>query len=197
MNFGLSNMSNSINNQLMYFIEQCTNTITDLSDDNTTHEGVAAFKSKLETTKDKVFTPTQLPVISKLKSVAETPFTFNFSEISTQLKWRPSPRTDPNAEVIALSVFNEMLNLGGLVAGLMFMSPNQIYPEHKHPPQEIYFVLSGTASWLYGGNTEYQQQKPGDIIYNHPQDMHGMKTGDEALLALYFLWGDKTQGYSF
>ena len=89
-----------------------------------------------------------------------------------------------------------MLKLEKIVAGLMFMTPNQIYPEHQHAPQEVYFVLSGTASWLYGGNEEYQQQKPGDVIYNHPHDLHGIKTQDESLLALYFLWGNNAEGYS-
>jgi quercetin dioxygenase-like cupin family protein len=58
-------------------------------------------------------------------------------------------------------------------------------------------VLSGTASWLYGGHESYREQKPGDIIYNHPGDLHGMKTEKEPLLALYFLWGNKTKGYSY
>ena len=190
-------MSNSITNELVYFLKQCNNTISDLAQNNKINEGVTAFKSKLEATSAKDFTLSDLPVTSTLGSIAVTPYTFNFHEIAHQLKWRPSPRTDPNAEVKALSSLNQMLDLGDLVAGLMFMSPNLIYPEHKHPPQEIYFILSGTALWLHGGNEDYQQQKPGDIIYNHPHDMHGMKTENEALLALYFLWGDKTKGYSY
>ncbi len=47
--------------------------------------------------------------------------------------------------------------------------------------------LSGTASWLYGGEETYREQQPGDIIYNNPRDLHGIKTQNESLLALYLL----------
>ncbi len=152
---------------------------------------------KLDKAISRDFTPTQLPVLTELDSIIESPYTFNFHKIAADLKWRPSPRADFNAQVMALSTINEMLNLGDLVAGLMFMTPNQVYPEHQHAPQELYFVLSGTASWLYGGNEVYKQQQPGDVIYNHPRDLHGMRTQNEYLLALYFLWGNKAKGYSY
>ena len=190
-------MSSSITNELIYFAKQCTDIIPELTDNPVTLEGVDAFNVKLAEASAREFSPQQFPVLSELDSIAESPYTFNFHQIASQLKWRPSPRTDSEAKVIALCSFNEMLNLGNVVAGLMFMTPDQIYPEHQHAPQEVYFILSGNASWLYGGNENYFQQKPGDVVYNHPRDMHGMKTESESLLALYFLWGDKAQSYSY
>ena len=190
-------MSNSVTNDLAHFAKQCLGEISQLAEDEIVQEGVTKFQLKLEQTTGKSFAQTQFPVQSKLDGIAKTPYTFNFHEIAQQLKWRPSPRTDSEAKVIALCSFNEMLKLGDLVAGLMFMTPNQIYPEHKHPPQEVYFVLAGTACWLYGGEKEYRQQKPGDVIYNHSHDLHGMKTQNESLLALYFLWGNKAKVYNY
>ncbi len=190
-------MTHSINNNLVYFLKQCANSIATQTDDEIVRKGVAEFNKKIENSSAKNFAPTQLSVSKELGGIAKTPYSFDFHEIATELKWRPSPRADYDAEVMALCSFNEMLNLGDLVAGLMFMTPNQIYPEHQHAPQEVYFVLSGTASWLYGGEEIYRQQKPGDIIYNHSRDLHGMKTQNESLLALYFLWGNKAKGYSY
>jgi len=190
-------MNNLVNADLIHFLKQCANAISVQIDDEIIQEGTTEFSLKLDKAIARDFTPTQLPVLTELDSIIESSYTFNFHEIATKLKWRPSPRTDYDAKVMALSTLNEMLDLNGLVAGLMFMTPNQIYPEHKHPPQEVYFVLSGTAWWLHGGRNDYQQQKPGDIIYNHPHDLHGMKTEDEPLLALYFLWGNRTKGYSY
>ena len=190
-------MNNSIHDDLISFLKKCTDSISSLSKDEHIQEGITKFNSRLKKASNKDFITPEFPVMNKLDSVTESPYLYNFNEIASKLKWRPSPRTDPDAEVIALCSFNEMLNLGDLLAGFMFMTPNQIYPEHGHPPQEVYFVLSGTASWLYGGEETYRQQQPGDIIYNNPKDLHGMKTQNEPLLALYFLWGNKTEGYSY
>ncbi len=190
-------MSNSVTNDLAHFLMQCNDAIANQTNDEIIQEGVTEFRLKLKKTSARNFTSKLLPVLTELDNIPESPYTYNFHEIAAKLKWRPSPRADFDAEVMALSTLNEMLNLGDLVAGLMFMTPNQIYPEHKHPPQEVYFVLSGTAWWLYGGEKEYRQQKPGDVIYNHSHDLHGMKTESEPLLALYFLWGNKTKGYSY
>ncbi len=190
-------MNNSKHDDLLHFLKQCANAISAESQDELILEGTSLLNVRVDNAIQRDFTIPEFPVLDKLKDIIESPYLFNFQEIATNLKWRPSPRTDPDAKVIALSSFNEMLKLGDLVAGFMFMTPNQIYPEHRHPPQEVYFVLSGKASWLYGGNEEYQQQQAGDIIYNHPNDLHGMKTEDEPLLAMYFLWGNKAGGYSF
>lgn len=190
-------MKLSIHDDLIQFSKQCANAISATSTADLIQDGVTHLGSRLDSATPKDFIPPNLPVVSQVKNVTGSPFLFNYDEIAADIKWRPSPRADFDAEVMALCSFNEMLKLGDVVAGLMFMTPNQIYPEHRHSPQEVYFVLSGSASWLYGGNKEYQQQQPGDVIYNHPNDLHGMKTGNEALLAFYFLWGDAAAKYSF
>ena len=190
-------MNDSINSELIHFLKQCTAAISVKTDKEHIQNGINEFNLRLDEAIAKDFESMQLPVLTELDTIARSPYTFNFHEIAHKLKWRPSPRADFDAEVMSLSTLNEMIDLNGLVAGLLFMTPNQIYPEHKHPPQEVYFVLSGTASWLYGGKKEYQQQIPGDVIYNHSGVLHGMKTESEPLLALYFLWGNKTKGYSY
>ena len=190
-------MKHSIHDDLIQFSKQCANAISAESSNKLIQDGVTHLNLRLDESIHKDFDLPEFPVLSQLSSVIESPFLFNFDEIAADLKWRPSPRADYDAEVMALSSFNEMLKLGNVVAGLMFMTPNQIYPEHKHAPQEVYFVLSGRASWLYGGNTEYQQQGAGDVVYNHPNDLHGMKTDNEALLAFYFLWGNSAAKYSY
>lgn len=190
-------MKNCANKELVRFLVNCTDLISSKTDDKILLDGNAEFLSKLKDPIIKKHEQKQVPVLSKLNMLAKTPYTFNFHDIANELTWRPSPRTDYEANFIALSSINEMLNLGGLVAGFLFMTPNQVYPEHSHNPQEFYFILSGNANWLYGDEKEYKEHKPGDLIYNRPNDLHGIKTENESLLALYLLWGNNVKDYSF
>lgn len=186
-----------MNNDLVNFLLKCADSILELAEDAVSEEAAIELKAKLQKTKYKEFNTQHYPAIDLLDGISKTPYTFNFDQIATQLKWRSSPRTDFDVECIAISTINEMLNLDGLLAGLMFMSPNQIYPEHQHKPQELYFILSGSALWFHGGKKGYHWRKPGDILYNHPNDKHGIKTEEQSLLALYLLWGNKVENYSY
>ncbi len=80
-----------------------------------------------------------------------------------------------------------------LACGFLLLGPALEYPSHHHTAEEVYVVLSGNASWRRGGE-DWQLRAPGAVIH-HPPDMpHAMRTGAEALLALY-LWrgGDLAQ----
>ncbi len=67
--------------------------------------------------------------------------------------------------------------------GFTLISPNTLYPEHKHPAIEYYKVLSGTADWTLEGVTT--SRSPGDEILHPSNKIHKMETHDETLLALY------------
>ncbi len=70
----------------------------------------------------------------------------------------------------------------------MLLAPSGAYPEHSHPPQEIYLPIAGGGQWRYGGAERYQLLADDALVYNHPGDRHGALAGDEPLLALYILW---------
>ena len=72
--------------------------------------------------------------------------------------------------------------------GFTLIAPYTLYPEHKHPATELYYVLSGTANWTLNGDTA--PKNPGEIIIHPSMNSHSMETGGETLLALY-IWVGK------
>ncbi|MGQ0485341.1 MAG: dimethylsulfonioproprionate lyase family protein [Hyphomicrobiales bacterium] len=70
--------------------------------------------------------------------------------------------------------------------GISVMAPNIQYPDHRHPPEEVYVVLSpgagrqGEAPWFEPG--------VGGIVYNPPDIVHAMKSRAAPLLAVWCLW---------
>lgn len=74
---------------------------------------------------------------------------------------------------------------GGLVAGFSLVAPGVTYPEHNHPPEEIYLVLSGGEWWQAGG--AWHAPGPGGIVHNPPGIGHAMRGTAVPLLAIWFL----------
>ena len=75
-----------------------------------------------------------------------------------------------------------------LSMGLLLLQPHLIYPEHLHPANETYAVLSGRALWKQGADV-WKQRAPGDLINHASMESHAMRTLTEPLLAAY-LWRD-------
>lgn len=74
---------------------------------------------------------------------------------------------------------------GGLVAGFSLVAPGVTYPEHEHPPEEIYLVLSGGEWWQAGG--AWHAPGAGGIVHNPPGIRHAMRGTGVPLLAVWFL----------
>jgi len=67
--------------------------------------------------------------------------------------------------------------------GLTLIGPQTLYPLHHHPATELYYVLSGVATWtLHGVSREVQ---PGEYVLHPSEAPHAMETDNQALLALY------------
>ena len=66
------------------------------------------------------------------------------------------------------------------------MAPDTQYPDHRHPPEEIYVVLSG-GQWRQGSNP-WHEPGTGGLVYNPPNVVHAMRSTEQPLLALWFLW---------
>lgn len=70
--------------------------------------------------------------------------------------------------------------------GMSLLAPNIRYPDHTHPPEETYLVLSpgqfmqGSGNWFEPGT--------GGTLYNPPGILHAMQSGAKPLLALWALW---------
>jgi hypothetical protein len=76
-----------------------------------------------------------------------------------------------------------------LLLGFLLLGPNTHYPAHKHPAEELYVPLSGTALWQQEGR-DPTPQRPGSFVFHASEEAHAIETQSEPLLACYIWRGD-------
>ncbi len=70
--------------------------------------------------------------------------------------------------------------------GISLMAPGVTYPDHQHPPEEVYLVLSD-GEWRQGAEP-WVKPGMGGIVYNPPDIIHAMRSSRrEPLLAVWCL----------
>ena len=159
--------------------------------DDRTDAGVRAFRTALTMATPKSFEHRAVDVTRSLDRIASGVKLDEFRRLSPTMRWIPSPRSDDEGRLMALVPLNDMLDLGPLISGFMYVDASAAYPEHQHEPQELYLVMTGGATWRYGGASDYRPLAEGAVIYNQPWDLHGVRAGATPLLALYVLWPDE------
>lgn len=113
--------------------------------------------------------------------------------VADRLEWRQTYGTgDFGAEFLTRYGWTEVLGLRGpipserIAAGFLLLGPGVTYPPHAHEAAELYLPLAGRAEWQRG--TEgWRVVPPGEAVVHVPWMPHAMRTGEEALVALY-LW---------
>lgn len=151
-------------------------------------EGAEAFQTALADSSSRSATITTVPVESCLADITPSPLANSLLAANAQIPWEPSQRLDDDGQGVALAVLNRVRDLGHVTCGLMLLGPEHAYPEHSHPPQEIYLPISGDGEWRFGGSEEYRRLDSDELVYNNPGDTHGAAAGSEPLVALYVLW---------
>jgi hypothetical protein len=73
-----------------------------------------------------------------------------------------------------------------MACGFLVLGPCTLYPRHRHPAEELYLPLSGTAAWQQGDGV-WREHRPGTLVHHAADEPHSMRTGETPLLALY-LW---------
>lgn len=73
-----------------------------------------------------------------------------------------------------------------VMIGVSLMAPQVRYPDHRHPPEEVYVALS-PGEWRQGDGAWFEPGL-GGILYNSPDIVHAMRSGDRPLLAVWALW---------
>jgi hypothetical protein len=73
--------------------------------------------------------------------------------------------------------------------GVSLMAPHTRYPDHRHPPEEIYVVLSD-GQWRQASDP-WHEPGIGGLVYNPPNVVHAMRSTERPLLALWFLWTEQ------
>jgi len=121
-----------------------------------------------------------------------------FVAIEPQLNWkvRASAETQGeqflNGHANATIIGPEGLEIRpDVLIGASLLAPHTRYPDHRHPPEEIYVVLSA-GQWRQASNS-WHEPGIGGLVYNPPNIVHAMRSTEEPLLALWFLWTEDSQ----
>lgn len=67
--------------------------------------------------------------------------------------------------------------------GLSLLAPHVRYPDHTHPPEELYMVL--TEGRFQHGEDPWVDLGPGAAFHNPPAIKHAMASGEAPLLAIW------------
>jgi quercetin dioxygenase-like cupin family protein len=72
-----------------------------------------------------------------------------------------------------------------LEIGVSVMASHRTYPDHRHPPEELYIALS-EGEWRQNADP-WVSPGMGGLIYNPPGITHAMRSGDKPFLAIWCL----------
>lgn len=70
--------------------------------------------------------------------------------------------------------------------GFSLLAPHTRYPDHQHPPEEAYVLLS--AGEFRQGEGDWFDPGIGGGLHNTPNSMHAMRSGTTPLVAMWCLF---------
>jgi hypothetical protein len=149
----------------------------------------------------------QLPVCAKFLDVALDLDTTDpalkalfrsFKTLEPLLEWGTKSVYDNSAsQNFLMSHANTMIvgpkgleDRGDLWLGATLMAPHVRYPNHDHPPEETYLVLS-QGEFMQADN-DWFTPGVGGSFYNPPGIKHAMRSGSAPLFAIWALLPDST-----
>ena len=116
-----------------------------------------------------------------------------FEALEPELRWRRRPGSRGHGTVFHDGHANaDIIGPMGLEQrsdvwfGASLVAPDVPYIDHRHPPEEIYIVMS-EGEW-YREDRGWHAPGIGGVVYNPPDVVHAMRAGPSALLALWLLW---------
>ncbi len=123
------------------------------------------------------------------------PLMKSIHDCAQSLCWRPSgfgklpPEITNHVAVVEIVGPDGMLIDLRLRFGLLLQDPHVIYAKHQHAAEELYFVLSGIASWAVDDD-ELSKRDEREFIHHAKNQPHQMRTNDQPLLAMWAWLGD-------
>lgn len=118
------------------------------------------------------------------------PVAIAFRNFARELHWE-GRKVDPELADLA-GIANAMIaGPGGLeerddvMVGVSLMAPDIRYPDHRHPPEEVYLALTPGEWW--NADMPWTEPGPGGLIYNPPGILHAMRSGASPFLAIWCL----------
>ena len=120
-----------------------------------------------------------------------------FLDLEPHLNWRlrTGDTTNANATYWDNHAFTMIVGPGGLaphdevLLGVSLQGPGVRYPDHTHPPEETYLVLSD-GEFSQDGTTWFTPGV-GGTFYNPPGILHAMRSGETPLLAMWALRAER------
>ena len=111
--------------------------------------------------------------------------------LAPELCWRFKASADPvfanghaNADILG-SVPEALEQRDDVRIGLSLMAPGITYPDHSHPPEEVYLALS-RGFWRHEASA-WHEPGLGGIFYNPRGITHAMRSSCEPFLAIWCL----------
>ncbi len=116
-----------------------------------------------------------------------------FAGVERSLAWTRRGRSERRPDHFSEHHANAtIIGRGGIEArddvwiGASVMAPGTRYPDHSHPPEEVYLVLSG-GEWRQNQG-DWHAPGVGGLVHNPPGIVHSMRSGSGPLLALWCLF---------
>ncbi|MEO5614264.1 MAG: dimethylsulfonioproprionate lyase family protein [Cypionkella sp.] len=116
----------------------------------------------------------------------------SFANLAPELRWQRRASADPSDVAFWNGHANALiLGPGGMEErddvwlGVTVMAPGTLYPDHSHPPAEVYLPLSAGEWWNAG--MDWTDPGTAGFIYNPSGILHAMRAGQVPFLALWFL----------
>ncbi len=129
-------------------------------------------------------------------SVEASGLAFALAELEPSLHWVRRNGAGAHGEAFAEGHANTMIvgphgleKREDISVGISLLAPNVTYPDHRHPPEEVYSVLS-SGDWRRDGG-DWFAPGIGGIVYNSPGITHAMRSGAQPLLAAWCLWSGR------
>ena len=111
--------------------------------------------------------------------------------LAPELCWRSKASDDPafanghaNADILG-SVPEALEQRDDVWIGLSLMAPGITYPDHSHPPEEVYLALS-RGFWRHEASA-WHEPGLGGIVYNPRGITHAMRSSCQPFLAIWCL----------
>ena len=142
-------------------------------------------------------TPNYLPMLTLLPSTRarashETAdVVANLIPVAAKLPWRQTYGEDDGFDRRFLDTYgwtdlaapDGPYTADGFRLMLGYWGQGLVYPDHSHPPEEHYMVLSGSA-WFRLNDDPFRKLGPGEVFHVPSQTVHSADMRDEGLLAI-------------
>ena len=121
-----------------------------------------------------------------------TPLAEAFAALEPDLRWGRRSNSEAHGETFHEGHANAVLvgptgleQRSDVLVGASLVAPGIRYIDHRHPPEEIYIVMS-EGEW-YREDRGWHVPGIGGVVYNPSNAVHAMRAGPEPLLALWLL----------